>query len=355
MWWFQDAAENRLREVETAIAEHRYIHINKNVKLNLKKLYDWYMVLPEVKALSSFTTLRGRLLNVLRILGNGVIIDQLSIEMVNDYRDSRGKEPSARRIDEFVTTATINKEISSLKTMLNRALIYKKIESNPIAKCPMLKEDNVRERVLTDEEFERLLEVAPAYLRPVVITAFYEPMRRNEIIKLQWSEVDLKTEPGFIRLAAKRTKGKKTGRAIPLHPRVKQMLSSLPSRFKQGRVFLKDEKPFDDFKRSFATAKKDAEIKDFVFHDFRHCAVTNLRKAGNDYSTIMKATGHKTMSMFFRYNLVDEEDVAKMRWKGQQRDKPSEIKSKLIAAGLDPEEVKMALNQKPCNTKTDAV
>ena len=97
---------------------------------------------------------------------------------------------------------------------------------------------------MTDEEFEGLLEVAPEYLRPVLITAFYEPMRRDEIIKLDWSEVDLKTDPGFTRLSAKRTKGKKQGRVIPLHPRVRETLLTLPSRFKKGRVFLKDGKPF---------------------------------------------------------------------------------------------------------------
>ena len=43
--------------------------------------------------------------------------------------------------------------------------------------------------------------------------------------------------------------------------------------------------------------------------------MTNLRKAGNDYTTIMKASGHKTMSMFLRYNLVNEEDVAGIKWK----------------------------------------
>jgi integrase len=100
---------------------------------------------------------------------------------------------------------------------------------------------------------------------------------------------------------------------------VKNVLKELPSKFKNDRLFLRKGKPFNDFKKSFATAKDDAGIEDFVFHDFRHCAVTNLRKAGNDYSTIMKASGHKSMSMFFRYDLVDEEDVAKMKWKGEEK------------------------------------
>jgi integrase len=152
------------------------------------------------------------------------------------------------------------------------------------------------------------------------------------------------TQSGFIRLPNRRTKGKKSGRPIPLHPRVKNILKELPSRFKNERVFLFKDKPFNDFKKSFATAKDAAGIRDFVFHDFRHCAVTNLRKAGNDYSTIMKASGHKSMSMFFRYNLVDEEDVAKMKWKGEEG--ADQVESRLIAAGFDPDELRKVLNQK---------
>ena len=80
------------------------------------------------------------------------------------------------------------------------------------------------------------------------------------------------------------------------------------------------------------------EIEDFCFHDFRHCAVTNLRKAGNDYTTIMKASGHKTMSMFLRYNLVNEEDVAGMKWKDTDRDIQS-ISGSLKDIGLNPDVV----------------
>ena len=52
-----------------------------------------------------------------------------------------------------------------------------------------------------------------------------------------------------------------------------------------------------------------------MFHDFRHVAKSNLRNAGNSPTVIiMKASGHKTMSMFIRYNLVDEEDLKGMKW-----------------------------------------
>lgn len=352
----RDAAENRLRQVQTQITEKRFVNTNLNAITTLKQLYEWYFDLHEVKTLKSWATIMGRLDNVLRILGENTTVIELNKKLITRYRRAREREPSKRRKDKktgsYLKTAvaTINKEVTALKTMLNKALEDELIESNPIAKSKMVREDNVRERVLTNDEFEQLLDASPEHLKPVFITAFYQPMRRREITGLTWNEVDLNSSPGFIRLANKRTKGGKSGRSIALHPRVRETLLSLPSRFKGGHVFLREYKkgkfkPFDDFKHAFDTAKETAKIEDFVFHDFRHCAITNLRKAGNDYSTIMKASGHKTMSMFFRYNLVDEDDIAGMKWKGESETTPNEIIEKLVAAGLDPEAVKKALNQ----------
>jgi len=61
----------------------------------------------------------------------------------------------------------------------------------------------------------------------------------------------------------------------------------------------------------FSTAlySKKAKIEDFWFHDFRHTCITNWRRKGVDFITIMKATGHKTLSMFHRYNAVGDDDL----------------------------------------------
>lgn len=56
-------------------------------------------------------------------------------------------------------------------------------------------------------------------------------------------------------------------------------------------------------------ACRKAKIADFRFHDLRHTFNTNMRKAGVDHSVIMKLTGHKTPSMFQRYNTVDLDDA----------------------------------------------
>ena len=63
---------------------------------------------------------------------------------------------------------------------------------------------DVRDRILSAEEFQSLLKHAPAHLRPILLTAYYTGMRRGEILGLIWNKVDL---PGrVIRLDAADTK-----------------------------------------------------------------------------------------------------------------------------------------------------
>lgn len=128
---------------------------------------------------------------------------------------------------------------------------------------------------------------------------------------MQWSEVDFKK--GFIRLAAERTKTKED-RAIPMHPHVKEMLLSIPRGLHTDRVFLLKGQPLGELKKSFRTACNGAGIVDFTFHDLRHCAINNLRLAGNDYFKIMAVSGHKTTAVFKRYNLVTEDELSRIKW-----------------------------------------
>ena len=213
--------------------------------------------------------------------------------------------------------------------MLNFAVKYGKIETNPIIKASKLKDDNVRQRIISHNEFEILLSFSPVHLTPILKMAYFEPMRKEEIIGLTWDEIDLKA--GFIRLAAKRTKGIKSGRSIPIHPQIKEMLNSLPRSITTNRVFLYLDKqgryrPIKGFSRSWNRVRKMAGLDDVVFHDFRHTAITNMRKAGNPPSVIMKASGHKTMSMFLRYNLVDDDDLKSMKWNVENKEEENKAK-----------------------------
>ncbi|MCS5553434.1 MAG: tyrosine-type recombinase/integrase [SAR324 cluster bacterium] len=72
---------------------------------------------------------------------------------------------------------------------------------------------------------------------------------------------------------------------------------------------------FGNYKRQWDQAVKATDLGDFTFHDLRHCAINNLRQAGNDHFTIMSISGHKTTSVFRRYNVITNEELNSVKWK----------------------------------------
>ena len=122
-------------------------------------------------------------------------------------------------------------------------------------------------------------------------------MRKGEILRLRWVEVDLKH--GFILLD--KTKNNER-REIPFNDTLRATLEDLPHSIESVYVFV-DRKgnPFKDVKRSFDTARKKAGIQDFRFHDLRHCFASHLVMAGVSLLVIKELLGHKTLAMTLRY------------------------------------------------------
>jgi integrase len=264
---------------------------------------ETYLQLEEVKSLRSYKdrveTVRYQLIP---FFGRKELSD-ITAEDIENYRNQRklrnGKEPSLQ---------TINNDHTMLKHMLSVADRKGLLQMNVAKKVRMPDPKNERDRVLTKEEWERLVEAASPHIQPQLSIAYHLGMRLGEILKLTWDRVDL--EAGFIKLGSRDTK---TGdsRLVPMTPTIQQMLKEL-SKVKSlltNRVFLYKGRAVGEIKTAVKTAIKRAGIHDFRFHDLRHCAATNFRRAGVDTVTAMKIVGHKSDKMHRRYNSVSEADL----------------------------------------------
>lgn len=75
------------------------------------------------------------------------------------------------------------------------------------------------------------------------------------------------------------------------------------------RVMKQQVVPIKSYKTAWKKASFRAGLPDKLVHDFRRTAVCNLRRAGVSQTEAMKLTGHKTISVFQRYDIIDEADL----------------------------------------------
>jgi integrase len=301
----KEAAEQRLREVLSARTEGRYVKKSPDARLTFKDLAAWYLELPEVKAKRSYDRDYRSLNNLLPFFGDKVL-REITPALVEAYRRKRLAEPSGRTPTTLTAPATVNRELACFKTIFAKAMKNGKAERNPAQGVKLLKENNERDRLLSSDEYARLLAACPAHLKPVVKVAYHTAMRQGEILNLTWGQVDLKD--GFIKLAPEHTKTNE-GRLVPLHPEVVDMLKAMTRGLPQAPVFTYQGRSVTWIRKAFLTACQKAGIEDFTFHDLRHTAINNWRQDGHDYFRIMAVSGHKTMNVFKRYNTVTREEL----------------------------------------------
>jgi integrase len=173
-------------------------------------------------------------------------------------------------------------------------------------------------------EFLALQEALPAYLKPVALFAFTFGWRKSEILDLKWDRVEFAA--GTVRLDPGTTKNRE-GRVVVLTGDLKRILLG---QWEQARTMVLKRNPeagprdvreaipwvlhrggkgIKDFRSAWATACKTAGLTGRIPHDFRRTAVRNMVRAGIPERVAMMISGHKTRSVFDRYDIVSEGDL----------------------------------------------
>ncbi len=197
-------------------------------------------------------------------------------------------------------SATILVHLSYLRAALRYA--QKRGEVDTLPYFPTLKFHNARQGFFEREEFEAILAHLPEPHAAVARFGYSTGWRLSEILTLHWSQVDLQRRT----VTLPRTKNG--------HGRILPLTTGLADVFKRARQWGISERVFhvrgnsisrEHYWQVWKAAREAARLPEKLFHDFRRTAARDMIAAGLDYGTAMQVTGHRTMSMFLRYQISD--------------------------------------------------
>jgi len=265
-----------------------------------------------VKAKRSLERDKQHFNHLTRLLGS-LPLSEINRPRIMEYKNQRLDESimrygkPAKKGAAKVKISTINREIRCLLHALNLAVDEELIENVPRIRLDSERHLQ-RDRVLGENEYHNLLDASPRWLQRVFIGANDACLSRSDLLKLTWDGVGeiIKVRGGRSKTGVKQ----RVGISPALHgvfDELKVEQRRLPNT--EHCVFTKDGRPItiDSLRTAFGKATGDAKVKDFVFHDFRHCAKTKWAAEGlpGDISDV--GSGHAIPGMRGRYtNLTDQ-------------------------------------------------
>ena len=293
-------AKRKLKARLNEIHGDRFIDPRK-AKITVNELLDNYITHLKNKGAKSIPALISGLKPMRSAFGIRRAIDIKSPQIEQFISDQLklGKENS-----------TINRGISALRTAYNLSKKQGILKDTPYFTA--LKEDNARQGFFEKAELEAIMPHLPPYLVDFVRFAYQSGWRKAEISSLTWDSVDRLGKE--IRL---RTSKNNEGRSLPivggLAGIIERSWVSHEDELKRGLsicqwVFHRNGKQILRFDKAWKTACDRGGCLGKMFHDFRRTAVRNMTRAGTPETVAMQITGHKTNSMFRRYNITSQED-----------------------------------------------
>lgn len=189
----------------------------------------------------------------------------------------------------------------------------------------MLQERNTRVGFFEPEQLAGVLAHLPHEIRPVIQFGAMTGWRiASEVLPLEWRQVDMTA--GEVRLDRHTTKNGE-GRVFPFTSDMRVMFTAREAdrdRLKKaghlcpfvffrevadGRRGKKKPRQIRSFTKVWKSACRSAGCPTRIPHDLRRTAVRSLVRAGVSERVAMRLTGHKTPSVFARYDIVSGSDL----------------------------------------------
>ena len=299
-------ASQYAKKVETEIINGTYQDQSELIKIKLAELLELYF--DHAKHDTEYPQRLNDEINKIRRYPISIVaLGYLTGQHCATFRDTLLKEGLAK--------STVRRYLGLIQRVLDvgRKELAIPLSHNPMMLISKPREDDTRDRVLTDNEWARVLEECEKssvhWLKAFVEIARETICRRGEIFQLTRQSVDFENNTAYL---GKTKNG--SPRRIALSPYVISILQSLPVSI-DGCYFNTPFKSENNVKhlasRAFARAVKKAKVENFRLHDIRHMSASDYAMKGWTVSELSAQGGWKSLSQLKRYTHVRADYLAK--------------------------------------------
>jgi integrase len=290
-------------QVETSRVDNEKKAIKKDEPLPPKVIFAQYRDYIRTHRPKTFRTFDDTAKNYEKYFGR---LSEVSAQDIRNYQAYRTKQGVSGR--------TINLELQYCRAAYNRAL--GKRADHPFQDFDKF-EENKRTRFLSADELKRLLEACDKTsnpdLRDIVMVALLTGMRKQSIVRLKTSQIDLESLLIYLDPSIEKTK---RANSVPIPAELVALLTERLAKSENGYLFesirqrMRPGLPPLDFRKSWARAKQIAGVKDFRFHDLRHTFATHALRLSGNLRAVQELLGHTSIKTTQKYTHVLNDEKA---------------------------------------------
>lgn len=274
---------------------------------SLKNVILTYLNHTDTKGLKSWSSINSRVNVLLREHTNLIelnIVNITTTDLENFREKLKVKYPDSNSVRQYFSI--LNQAYKFAITRM-RMLI-----PNIVGLVKLPKIANERKRVLSEAEYIKLVKILPDWLEAIITFAYFSAARQGEILKLKFENIDFEN-----RLATLLETKNGEDRIIPLSIRAFAVIENQKKILIDKNEYSLDKQVFSGTKNSVGHGFKyfadKAELKNIVFHDLRHSAITLwLVPKVDNMLTLQKITGHKSLEQLKRYYNPDMKKVVNL-------------------------------------------